>query len=790
MKILLVEDDEGTAKALEAALTAQHYVVDVASDGLAGWDLVEASPYDLLLLDVMLPKLDGINFCKKMRFQGKQTPIILLTVQNTSKDKIIGLDAGADDYVIKPFDFNELLARIRAIVRRGVSALSPVLEWGELSLDPSSCEVTYSGQLLPLTSKEYSLLELFLRNSSRIFSRGAIIEHLWSLEDPPEEQTVTAHIKGLRHKLKTAGAPSDLIETVYGLGYRLKSSPGVSKPTKQKPFTQEVPAATDQTQQQMLPKLAEIWEKSKHKYSQGVAILEQASTALLEHRLTPELQQQAIQASHKLAGALGIFGHQEGSRLAKELDRRFNTEVTQLNQAELLQIYELVAALRRECQGSPSQLTSVPRPVDGQPLLLIVDDDAGLAERLALEAVLWGMQAEVATDLSKARTIISSNQPDVVLLDLCFPDSSENGFTLLAELSTNNPQVPVVVFTAKENFTDRVKVARLGGRGFCTKPIAPAQVMETIAQLLQASTKAEAQVMVVDDDPIVLDTIRSLLEPWGVRLILLDDPHQFWETLESSVPDLLVLDVEMPGVNGIELCQVVRNDPRWNQLPVLFLSAHSDADTVHRVFAVGADDYISKPIIESEFVARILNRLERLRLVRSQAETDSLTGLSSRRKSAQDLNRWLSLAKRHHQFFCLVVLDLDGFRQINAQHGQAAGDQVLNWFGAFLRRSLREEDIAARWGGDEFVLGLYGMNKSKGVKRLSKLLADFHQQEFTAANGTLFRVSFSAGVAQYSEDGSDLQKLYHAADAALHQVKNHQDRFASNELSLHILPAG
>ena len=222
MKILIVEDDERLSDALEEDLSEQHYAIDVAEDGEAAWELVTAFTYDLILLDLMLPKMDGISLCQQMRSKGDRTPIMILTARDGTTDKVVGLDAGADDYMIKPFELQELSARIRALLRRGGSTSPPVLEWGELRLDPSSCEVLYEEHPLSLTPKEYSLLELFLRSGRRVLSRTQILDHLWPFENPPEEDTVKAHIKRLRQKLKSVGAPSDLIETVYGLGYRLK----------------------------------------------------------------------------------------------------------------------------------------------------------------------------------------------------------------------------------------------------------------------------------------------------------------------------------------------------------------------------------------------------------------------------------------------------------------------------------------------------------------------------------------------------------------------------------------
>lgn len=221
MRILLVEDDKRIAQALAETLKDRQYIVDVATDGEMGWDAIETFNYDLILLDIMLPKLDGISLCKRLRKFGYMVPVLMLTAKDTGNDKVIGLDAGADDYVVKPFDLAELAARMRALLRRGSSTTPPILEWGLLCLDPATYKVTYAGHQLHLTPKEFGLLELFLRNSLFVLSRSTILEKLWSFEDPPGEDVVKVHIKELRKKLKVAGAPADLIETVYGLGYRL-----------------------------------------------------------------------------------------------------------------------------------------------------------------------------------------------------------------------------------------------------------------------------------------------------------------------------------------------------------------------------------------------------------------------------------------------------------------------------------------------------------------------------------------------------------------------------------------
>ncbi len=222
MRILLVEDDIQLAEALVEALSDSGYIVDWVQDGEDGWLQSRSIEYGLAILDVMLPGVDGIELCRRLRSTGLLLPILMLTARDTSTDKVRGLDAGADDYVVKPFDLQELLARIRALLRRESRQTSAVLSWGKLTLDPSTYDVAYDEVPLRLTPKEWSLLELLVRNGRRVLSRSLIVEHCWSLAAPPDDETVKSHLKSLRQKLRKAGSPNDFIETVYGLGYRMK----------------------------------------------------------------------------------------------------------------------------------------------------------------------------------------------------------------------------------------------------------------------------------------------------------------------------------------------------------------------------------------------------------------------------------------------------------------------------------------------------------------------------------------------------------------------------------------
>jgi diguanylate cyclase (GGDEF)-like protein len=775
MKILLVEDDALIAEPLAKALIDQRYAVDVATDGQAGWELMESFTYDLILLDVMLPKLDGMTLCRQLRSQGNQTPILLLTAQKTSSNTAIGLDAGADDYVAKPFNLQELLARIRALLRRGGAALPPLLEWRNLKLDPSICEVTCNSHAVRLTPKEYGLLELFLRNPHRIYNTGALIDHIWSFEEPPTEDTIRSHIKGLRHKLKAAGVLDEPIETVYGIGYRLRlaeeKSTGVKKQKSKDPKGQESKGVEESTvEAQTEAGITNIWEQVKEDTNRRVEVLEQAVALLLQNKLSDEWRKQAEWEAHKLAGSLGMFGADEGSRLAQEIETLLEKGVS-LDRNQTQHLSQLVTALRQEVQrmntGQLPEIISAGEPIDERPWLLIVSPNQLLAEQLAAQTSSWGMRSQITSNPVVAREQITDEHPNAVVLDFAAADTLDNNLTLLAELSACSPPVPALVLTDRDSLIDRVKIARLGGRRVLQQPVTATQVLEAVNQVLQNTRLTKAMVMIVDDDPHVLMALQHLLIPWGLYVSVLDNPLLFLDTLEATPPDLLVLDVEMPHISGIELCQVVRNDPRWSGLPILFLTSHADPEIMHQVFAAGADDYVRKPIVGPELVTRIFNRLERSRLLRTLSETDALTGVANRRKSTQELTQFLEWSRHCHQPFTFAIVKLDHLGHITQQYGHAAGDGALARFGELLRQIFHSEDVVGRWGGAEFVVGMSGMTKEDGLRRLSDLRKMLHQLEFKGENGTSFRATFSVGVVQYPQDGDALQLLYRAASAVL-----------------------
>ncbi|MEW6296952.1 MAG: diguanylate cyclase [Thermodesulfobacteriota bacterium] len=529
--------------------------------------------------------------------------------------------------------------------------------------------------------------------------------------------------------------------------------------------------AADGRVQQAMAAVTEVWHRFKDLTIGRVAVLERACQALREGTCDEVLHRQAEREAHKLAGSLGTFGFTQGARLARETQRVLHSEKA-LDPGQISRLTDIVTSLRRELEhAATAQPPTQAAPDEDHRVLLVVDDDREFVRRLREEAHGSKICVVMSANPAAARQELAKKRPDAALLNLSFGGEAAGGFALLAELMQQTPPVPVIVLAEQDAFIDRVEVARLGGRGFLQKPLPPAQILDVVSQVLQHVYAAEAKVLAVDDDPQILATLRALLERQSLRLTTLDDPRRFWAVLHETSPDLLIFDVDMPHVSGIELCRVVRSDPRWSGLPVLFLTACTDAEVVHKVFSAGADDFVTKPIVGPELVTRIVNRLERTRLLRHLAEVDVLTGLANRRKFTQELARFFRLSDRHKQPVGLAVLDLDHFKHVNDRYGHVTGDEVLSRLGKFLLQSFRSEDVVARWGGEEFVVGMYGMSRQNGVKRLTAVLEAFRRERFTGPAGERFEVSFSAGVAEYPEDGIELQTLYRAADRALYRAK-------------------
>ena len=224
MRLLVAEDEEAISDFLVRGLSESGYAVDLAEDGVTAFDMASSFEFDLILLDILLPGMDGRAVCRKLREKQVKTPILMLTALDAVDDRVQGLDSGADDYLVKPFAFAELLARIRALSRREPGLAYPLLEIDDLVVDPTSRLVTRSGESIELTAKEYALLEYFVRNPGRVLTREMITDRLWSYDSASFTNVIDVYVGRLRRKIDD-GHDVKLIQTVRGVGYKFEAVP-------------------------------------------------------------------------------------------------------------------------------------------------------------------------------------------------------------------------------------------------------------------------------------------------------------------------------------------------------------------------------------------------------------------------------------------------------------------------------------------------------------------------------------------------------------------------------------
>lgn len=522
MRILLVEADRLTLSQLTDALTSQGHKITPVGNSQRALELALAQTYELILLNTQLSDLDGVHLCRHLRRQGYQKPILLL-VEDASSDGIAGLEAGADDYVIKPYTLPDLLVRVQVLLQRQSLVSSPVLlYWEALCLNATAIEVTYRGQPVSLTPKEFNLLELFLRNPQRVFSRTAILDRIWSFDVVPNESTVTNHIKELRQKLKAAGLAADVIETVYGLGYRLKPPP---KP---------------------------------------------------------------LQAS----GPLPPPGE----------DGMLQTQ-------------------------------------DIPPKILVVDEDPGVITALRYLLQPWGLAISGLQDATQLWERLNAIAPDLLILDLGL--SHLNGADLCQRVRQDERwgNLPILVITTNTRAEAIRQAFAAGADDFVSKPIVgPELVTRVVSRLEQRRTwqKGRSQlagnqtyatgepvpevfvtrvqntygnILLVDDQPENLRTLSKILSQQGYKVRKALSGAMALAAIESQPPDLIVLDVRMPEMNGYEVCASLKARAATRDIPIVFVSALDATADKLKAFTVGGVDYITKPFQAEEVLARIKHQL-------------------------------------------------------------------------------------------------------------------------------------------------------------------------------------
>ena len=678
-RVLLIDDDAEFRRLYVALLERRGYRVVQAKTGASATALLTSGrPFDLLIVDGVLPDTTGVSWLERARTAGVRTPAVYVTA------------------------FPQDLRTIE-----------------ELRTELDVVQVLYK-PVIPT---------VFL----------ALVDHVLAPEppsgatlDPGRDSTIDS----------TPRAPN--------------SAPRHSDPD---PEIERVMAEAREEYRASLPtRLTEL-----------ASAVEAARLDPLDHAAFTDARMRA----HKLRGTAGVYGADRvgdaAARIEEALMRTLSHDLALRKTAW--------ADAERIAADLPS-LAEEPTLTRGAPMaaarILVVDEDEETRKHLttlgrqSFIGVVGASTAEDALAIARAQT----TPFDVALVDMTLGDG-EVAFRLARDLRAlpGYERLPLAFISQDGTFEHRVAAAHAGGSLYLSKPIDAYVFGTTVQHLLALRHQERTRVLVVDDDEDFALSVAEVLQMEGIAVTRLTDPSRVLDVMDEENPDLILLDVMLPGVSGFDVARMIRTTPHWADVPILFLTGRTDLESRVAAFGAGGDDYLGKPIVPEELLARVRVRLDRRRLLREMTEKDSLTKLLSRRALLEGLTSRFSEARRHGRLLSIAMLDVDKFKRVNDTHGHAVGDQVLASLGRLLGERFRLEDLRGRWGGEEFLVVFPGESAETVAGVLRRVLAEFRKIPFRGQGGETFHSTFSGGIASFPDDGASVDVLLKRSDERLYAAK-------------------
>jgi diguanylate cyclase (GGDEF)-like protein len=474
--------------------------------------------------------------------------------------------------------------------------------------------------------------------------------------------------------------------------------------------------------------------------------------------------EESLRLVHRLRGTAGSYGFHEVSAAAAEIEDALRVKEPDWGVVGSL-LHHMIATANI---GQGEEV----RDSAWVAHLLLVHPDADMAADIRHIADQNLIRLTVCHTVAQAVQVLGRLSFDGVVIDrellLRCGDELHAARTL-----QDGRKVPlaVVAVMGDDNITSRIEAQHAGAALFLTLPIDAPLLLEAARHLVAAAEAAQPKVLIVDDDPDFARLIEEFLKSDDIASRHLADPAELLDVLEEEAPDVMLLDVDLPGMSGFDICRMLRTHSRWYELPILFLTSHTEVEAKVVAYQAGGDDYLCKPVVREELLARVRLRLERSRLMRENRDHDSLTGLLLRRPFLTALAARLQEAKRNGEPLAVAMLDVDRFKHVNDTYGHAAGDGVLVRLGTLLGSRFRSGDLRARWGGEELAVAFYGQTGTTAKALVERLLGEFGRMRFAGDHGEEFGVTFSGGIAVFPKDGDDVETLLRVADQRLFQAK-------------------
>ncbi len=472
---------------------------------------------------------------------------------------------------------------------------------------------------------------------------------------------------------------------------------------------------------------------------------------LARHSHLPDnLKTEALKATLGLGNRLGALGQFRGLKTVRRLEAHLKKNSLTSDQAPRL------AEMVTDLENVVSERESSDNPQLGGSIL-VFEPDPFQREALVVEAMKRDLAIVEAEDLATAKKLISLRSPSLLILEVALPDSDQ----FLDWLGDHSPDTPLVVLSSEGEFSRRLEVARRTSAIYLHKPVPASAVFDEIEERFGTDSDRDVQVLALDDDRLILKVISRVLKRKGFQVETLSDPLFLWSALSEGNPDILLLDLEMPMVNGFDICRVLRSDLNHRHLPILVLTAHQDFENYQRALEAGADDVLIKPLEPARLVSRIRSRLDRNQALRQSTARDPLTGLMELRGALKVASQMFALAVRNGLSFSVCGLALDRFDDLADQHGWRKGAEVMRTTAQILERACQAEDILVRHGHSRFLLFLHGADGDEAAKKITSLNSRLGNHDFGLEQSIRLRPE----VASYPDHGTSLNDLLGAISA-------------------------
>jgi diguanylate cyclase (GGDEF)-like protein len=402
-------------------------------------------------------------------------------------------------------------------------------------------------------------------------------------------------------------------------------------------------------------------------------------------------------------------------------------------------------------------------------VIYVCDDEPLSLEQLTTQLGCFGYEVALFTEPQALYQAVLARRPDAVIMDIQFPQGDREGVEVLAAIQRETGQaVPSVFLSARDDFAARLMAVQAGGQAYFHKP---ARAVELVAALdaLTCPQPEPYRILVVDDEPGIASYHSIILQDAGMVTHQISDPSSVLAVLKQFRPDMVLMDMYMPQCSGLELARLIRQVPDYISLPIVYLSSETDRQKQFSAMRVGAEGFLTKPVVPADLVTAVAIRAERMRTLRSLMVRDSMTGLFNHTTITQMLENATANAARGAGVLCFAMIDIDNFKQVNDIHGHQIGDQVIQALARILQQRLRHSDVVGRYGGEEFAVVLQDVSVSAATRLLDELRQDFARVLFHSADGD-FSCTFSVGLASY-KGYPRAEQLCEAADKALYQAK-------------------